>query len=68
MISKSKLDDTFPHVLYHPKDFSNHYGLGKNSHGGIIPIPVLFYKTLTNASSMESFVLETFMSVSFITK
>ena len=40
MISKSKLDD------YHPKD----YGVGKNSHGGIIPIPVLFYKTLTNAS------------------
>ena len=34
MISETKLDDTFPHTLYHLKDFSNPYRLDRNSHGG----------------------------------
>ena len=34
MISETKLDDTFPHALYHLKDFSNPYRLDRNSHGG----------------------------------
>ena len=37
MISETKLDDTFLHVLYHLKDFSNPYRLARNSHdGGIL--------------------------------
>ena len=36
MISEIKLDDTFPHALYHLKDFSNPYRLDRNSHGGRI--------------------------------
>ena len=37
MISENKLDDTFPHALYHLKDFSNPYRLDRNSHvGGIL--------------------------------
>ena len=32
MISETKLDDTFPHALYHLKDFSNPYRLDRNSH------------------------------------
>ena len=38
MISETKLDDTFLHVLYHLKDFSNPYRLARNSHGGGILI------------------------------
>ena len=34
MISESKLDDTFPHALYHLKDISNPYRLHRNSQGG----------------------------------
>ena len=34
MISETKLDDTFPHALYHLKDFSNPYRLDRNPHGG----------------------------------
>ena len=34
MISETKLDDTFPHALYHLKNFSNPYRLDRNSHGG----------------------------------
>ena len=34
MISETKRDDTFPHTLYHLKDFSNPYRLDRNSHGG----------------------------------
>ena len=34
MISETKLDDTFPHALYHLKDFSNPCRLDRNSHGG----------------------------------
>ena len=34
MISETKHDDTFPHALYHLKDFSNPYRLDRNSHGG----------------------------------
>ena len=30
MISEIKLDDTFPHALYHLKDFSNSYILEKS--------------------------------------
>ena len=40
MISETKLDDTFPHALYHLKDFSNPYRLDRNSHGGGILIYV----------------------------
>ena len=37
MISETKLDDTFLHVLYHLKDFSNPCRLARNSHrGGIL--------------------------------
>ena len=34
MISETKLDDLFPHALYHLKDFSNPHRLDRNSHGG----------------------------------
>ena len=40
MISETKLDDTFPHALYHLKDFSNPYRLDRNSHGGGILVYV----------------------------
>ena len=40
MISETKLDDTFPHALYHLKDFSNPYRLDRNSHGGGILVHV----------------------------
>ena len=40
MISEIKLDDTFPHALYHLKDFSNPYRLDRNSHGGGILVYV----------------------------
>ena len=36
MVFETKLDDTFPHVLHHPKDFSNSYRLDRNPHGGRI--------------------------------
>ena len=34
MISETKFEDTFPHSLYHLKDFSNPYRLDRNSYGG----------------------------------
>ena len=40
MISETKLDNTFPHALYHLKDFSNPYRLDRNSHGGGILVYV----------------------------
>ena len=40
MISETKLDDTFPHALYHLKDFSNPYELDTNSQGGRILVYV----------------------------
>ena len=40
MISETKLDGTFPHVLYHLKNFSNSYRLDRNSHGGGILVYV----------------------------
>ena len=40
MISETKLGDTFPHALYHLKDFSNAYRLNRNSHGGGILVYV----------------------------
>ena len=40
MISESKLDDTFPHALYHLKNFSSPYGLDINFHGGGILVYV----------------------------
>ena len=40
MISVTKLDDTFPHDLYHLENFSNPYRLDRNSHGGGILIYV----------------------------
>ena len=33
MTSKTKLEDTFPHTLYHLSKFSNRYRLNRNSHG-----------------------------------
>ena len=37
MISETKLDDTFPHALYHLQESSNPYRLNRNSHdGGIL--------------------------------
>ena len=36
MVFETKLDDTFPHVLHHRKDFSNSYRLDSNPHGGRI--------------------------------
>ena len=33
MISETKLDNRFPHTLYHLKNFSNPYRLDRNSHG-----------------------------------
>ena len=40
MTSETKLDDTFPHALYHLKGFSNPYRLDRNSHGGGILVYV----------------------------
>ena len=40
MISETKLDDTFPHALYHLKDFWNPYRWDRNSHGGGILVYV----------------------------
>ena len=40
MISETKFEDTFPHSLYHLKDFSNPYRLDRNSHGGGILVYV----------------------------
>ena len=40
MISETKLDNTFPYVLYHLKDFSNPYRLDRNCHGGGILVYV----------------------------
>ena len=40
MISKNKLDDTFPYASYHLKDFSNPYRLDRTSHGGGILVYV----------------------------
>ena len=40
VIYETKLGDTFPHALYHLKDFSNSYRLGRNSHGGGILVCV----------------------------
>ena len=40
MISKTKLDDIFPHALYHLKDFSSSYRLDRNSYGGGILVYV----------------------------
>ena len=40
MISEAKLDDLLSHALYHIKDFSNPYRLGRNVHGGGILIYV----------------------------
>ena len=34
MISETKFGDTFPHALYHLKDFSNPYRLDRKSHRG----------------------------------
>ena len=36
MISETKLDDTFPHVLFHLKDFSSLHRLDRNSLGQIL--------------------------------
>ena len=37
MTSETKFDETFLHALYHLKEFSNSYGLDRNSHcGGIL--------------------------------
>ena len=41
MIPETKLDGTFPHALYHLKDFSNPYRLDRNSHGGGILVYVI---------------------------
>ena len=40
MISETKLDGTFPHALYHLKDFSNPYRLDRNPLGGGILVYV----------------------------
>ena len=40
MISETKFGDTFPHALYHLKDFSNPYRLDRKSHGGGILVYV----------------------------
>ena len=40
LISETKFDDTFPHALYHLKDFSNPYRLDRNYHGGGILVYV----------------------------
>ena len=40
MIFETKLDDTFPYVLYHLKDFSNPYRLDRNYHGSGILVCV----------------------------
>ena len=40
MIFEIKFGDTFPHALYHLRDFSNPYRLDRNSHGGGILIYV----------------------------
>ena len=33
MILENKLEETFPYALYHLKDFSNPYRLGRSSYG-----------------------------------
>ena len=40
MISETKLADTFPHSIYHVRNFSNPYILDRNSHGGGILVYV----------------------------
>ena len=40
VISETKLDDAFPHAIYHLKDFPNPYRLDINSHGGGILVYV----------------------------
>ena len=64
MISGTKLDDTFPHVLYHLKDFSNPYRLDRNSHGGGIlvyvrdNIPSNLVKLFQKLENFEDFFIE----------
>ena len=38
--SETKLHSTFPHALYHMKDFSNPYRLERNSYGGKILVNI----------------------------
>ena len=40
MISATKLYNTFPQALYHPKHFSNQFRLDRNSHGSGILVYV----------------------------
>ena len=64
MISKSKLDNTFPYALYHLKDFSNPYRLEKYCHcGGILVyvrdnIPSNLVKLDQNFENFEGFFIE----------
>ena len=64
MISETMLDDTFPHALYHLKDFSNPYRLDRNSHdGGILVyvrdnIPSNLVKLDQKFENFESFFIE----------
>ena len=64
MISETKLDDTFPHALYHLKDFSNPYRLDRNSPGGGIlvyvtdNIPYNLVKLEQQFENFEDFFIE----------
>ena len=64
MISETKLGDTFPHALYHLKDFLNPYRLDRNSHGGGIlvyvrdSIPFNLVKLDQNFENFEGFFIE----------
>ena len=60
MISEIKLGDTFPHALYHLKDFPNPYRLDRNSHGGGILVYVRdnIPSNLVKLEKFEGFFIE----------
>ena len=64
MISETKIDGTFPYALYHLKNFSNRYGLDRNSHGGGIlvyvrdSIPSNLVKLDLKLENFEGFFIE----------
>ena len=68
MISENKLGDTFPHALYHLRDFSNPYRLDSNSHGsGILVyirdnLPSNLVKLDQKLGNFEGFITELEMS------
>ena len=66
MISEYKLDNFFPHALYHLKDFSNTHRLDGNSYGILVyarnNIPSNLVKPSQKSKNFEDFFIESELS------